>query len=187
MLLILLLLVFRTIHSYREILGTREMGNWTQVVLSFHQPQAPRNIQKLFDAVPALQQMELSFGQQRWDPEAWGLQPPGLEKPMGVYFRLQHKDDVGVDWKRLLGGLGGMFCASLSLLTEADLIMTKQNGLVVIEGLLPREAVCTENLTPWSKLLPCGSGNAGLGTLLIPRFIYNSKYTVHHPDSVGTI
>eukprot|EP00967_Tisochrysis_lutea_P101446 scaffold152237_cov14-Tisochrysis_lutea.AAC.1 len=33
---------------------------------------------------------------------------------------------------------------------------------------LPRESICTENLTPWLKLLPCRDA-AGLATLLLDR------------------
>ncbi len=42
-----------------------------------------------------------------------------------------------------------------------------------LHGSLPREAVCTENLTPWLRLLPCRDV-AGLGALLhgprVPHF-----------------
>jgi hypothetical protein len=42
-------------------------------------------------------------------------------------------------------------------------------------GALPREAVCTENLTPWLKLLPCWD-RAGLATLLERRRVYGGSY-----------
>ncbi|XP_024520689.1 GPI transamidase component PIG-T isoform X2 [Selaginella moellendorffii] len=42
-------------------------------------------------------------------------------------------------------------------------------------GALPREAVCTENLTPWLKLLPCRD-KAGLTTLLDRPTIYSGMY-----------
>jgi phosphatidylinositol glycan class T len=42
-------------------------------------------------------------------------------------------------------------------------------------GMLPREAVCTENLTPWLKLLPCRD-NAGLSALMDRPSIYTSFY-----------
>ncbi|GAQ90318.1 phosphatidylinositol glycan class T [Klebsormidium nitens] len=42
-------------------------------------------------------------------------------------------------------------------------------------GALPREAVCTENLTPWLKLLPCRD-KAGLATLLERRRVYGGSY-----------
>ena len=37
-----------------------------------------------------------------------------------------------------------------------------------LSGALPREGVCTENLTPWLKLLPCRD-RSGLGALLQRR------------------
>lgn len=40
---------------------------------------------------------------------------------------------------------------------------------------LPREIVCTENLTPWKKLLPCAS-KRGLASLLNSGSIYNTRY-----------
>lgn len=42
-------------------------------------------------------------------------------------------------------------------------------------GTLPQEIVCTENLTPWKKLLPCDS-KRGLATLLNAGFIHNTNY-----------
>ncbi|KAJ7554231.1 hypothetical protein O6H91_06G132200 [Diphasiastrum complanatum] len=42
-------------------------------------------------------------------------------------------------------------------------------------GALPREAVCTENLTPWLKLLPCRD-KSGLTTLLDRSIVYNGFY-----------
>ncbi|GAM25826.1 hypothetical protein SAMD00019534_090010, partial [Acytostelium subglobosum LB1] len=42
-------------------------------------------------------------------------------------------------------------------------------------GILPRESVCTENLTPWVKLLPCRE-QAGLGRLLNPLRLYDVHY-----------
>lgn len=42
-------------------------------------------------------------------------------------------------------------------------------------GALPREAVCTENLTPWLKLLPC-RGAAGLASLMDRPSLYSARY-----------
>ncbi|EGG24949.1 hypothetical protein DFA_03194 [Cavenderia fasciculata] len=47
--------------------------------------------------------------------------------------------------------------------------------LQVRYGLLPRESVCTENLTPWLKLLPCRS-QSGLAKLLNPHRLYDVHY-----------
>lgn len=40
---------------------------------------------------------------------------------------------------------------------------------------LPHEIVCTENLTPWKKLLPCDS-RTGLASLLNSGHIHNTRY-----------
>lgn len=40
---------------------------------------------------------------------------------------------------------------------------------------LPREIVCTENLTPWKKLLPCGSTVSDNSSLL-----KNSSYKTEY-------
>ena len=42
-------------------------------------------------------------------------------------------------------------------------------------GMLPGENVCTENLTPWKKLLPCGA-KRGLTTFLNADHIHSTKY-----------
>ena len=41
--------------------------------------------------------------------------------------------------------------------------------------MLPGENVCTENLTPWKKLLPCGA-KRGLATFLNADHIHSTKY-----------
>uniref|UniRef100_A0A5F8GMI6 Phosphatidylinositol glycan anchor biosynthesis class T n=1 Tax=Monodelphis domestica TaxID=13616 RepID=A0A5F8GMI6_MONDO len=42
-------------------------------------------------------------------------------------------------------------------------------------AVLPREVVCTENLTPWKKLLPCSS-KAGLSVLLKAERLFHTSY-----------
>ena len=48
-------------------------------------------------------------------------------------------------------------------------------GGVLRYGLLPRESVCTENVTPWLKLLPCHT-HAGLAALLASKRLYDTSY-----------
>ncbi|KAJ2764200.1 Subunit of the glycosylphosphatidylinositol transamidase complex-like protein, partial [Coemansia nantahalensis] len=49
------------------------------------------------------------------------------------------------------------------------------NGTVLRHGYLARENVCTENLTPWIKQLPC-QAQSGLAALLNPHRLYNMHY-----------
>ena len=53
------------------------------------------------------------------------------------------------DFINLTNQLSGVFCASLNYLVPVTLIN------VHVYSQLPREIVCTENLTPFVKLLPC--------------------------------
>ncbi|KAI4268955.1 MAG: hypothetical protein L6R35_006718 [Caloplaca aegaea] len=47
--------------------------------------------------------------------------------------------------------------------------------LHLIHGTLPREVVCTENLTPFLKLLPC-KGKAGISTLLDGHKLFDASW-----------
>eukprot|EP01132_Coremiostelium_polycephalum_P001445 gene1445-1822_t len=51
----------------------------------------------------------------------------------------------------------------------------KTQPLELRYGILPRESVCTENLTPWVKLLPCRE-QGGIGKLLNPLRLYDVHY-----------
>jgi len=75
-------------------------------------------------------------------------------------------------WMDLINVLSGSFCASLNFMDGKTTVIPKfafrprgittatydrQFSTHVRYASLPREIVCTENLTPWKKLLPCGS------------------------------
>ncbi|CAG8608907.1 11257_t:CDS:2, partial [Scutellospora calospora] len=75
------------------------------------------------------------------------------------------------NWKSLTNALAGLFCASLNFIDDTITVQPKLsfrpegpfNATELVEraelryGSLPHENVCTENLTPWIKLLPCKS------------------------------
>jgi len=71
-------------------------------------------------------------------------------------------------WKELAGALSGLLCASLNFIDSSNSLnpeftfrpagivsSTAANSSYLRYATLPREIVCTENLTPWKKLLPC--------------------------------
>ena len=78
---------------------------------------------------------------------------------------------IDSQWSGLVNALSGQFCASLNYLQRSVSVSPmhtfKPMGLWPADKLnastylryatLPREMVCTENLTPWRKLLPCGN------------------------------
>ncbi|KAI8886113.1 Gpi16 subunit, GPI transamidase component, partial [Backusella circina FSU 941] len=130
-------------------------------------------------------EMHLSFTQGRWNYDEWGY-PPTLSSGTGVELWAWMKDSNNVDthWKSFTNSLSGLFCASLNFIDETitteprlsfrtDDFQTKERQLRY--GYLPHENVCTENLTPWIKLLPCKS-KSGISVLLNPHRIYNSNF-----------
>uniref|UniRef100_A0A8C5QYK7 Phosphatidylinositol glycan anchor biosynthesis class T n=1 Tax=Leptobrachium leishanense TaxID=445787 RepID=A0A8C5QYK7_9ANUR len=140
----------------------------------------------------SVQELHLSFTQGFWRTRSWGQ--PLLQAPTGAELWVWFQDsvaDVNKSWKELSNILSGIFCASLNFIestnTVAPTASFKPQGLVNVTNhsllryaTLPREVVCTENLTPWKKLLPCGS-KAGLASLLKAERLYHSSY---HSQSV---
>lgn len=90
----------------------------------------------------------------------------------------------------MCGILTGLFCASLSFIDHSNTISpkytlrptfaTNQKNFNLSDyelryATLPREIVCTENLTPWKKLLPVRS-SGGLVSLLSSGYIHKTNY-----------
>ena len=50
-------------------------------------------------------------------------------------------------------------------------------NLQLLHGSLPHEVVCTENLTPFLKLLPC-KGKAGISSLLDGHKLFDASWQV---------
>lgn len=133
-----------------------------------------------------VRELELSFTQGRWNYERWGgydplsssyAKPPGVEL-WAVFDVPQH--EVDASWKNLTHTLSGLFCASINFLESSTAYSapewgSHQSSGKLRYGALPREAVCTENLTPWLKLLPCRD-KAGLAALMDRPSIYRGYY-----------
>src|SRR5277367_318773 len=91
-------------------------------------------------------------------------------------------------WVTLTNALAGLFCASLNFVDSTRTISPALSfrpaghhpeGIVEnlhsFHGALPREPVCTENLTPFLKLLPC-KGRAGISSLLDGHRLFDSPW-----------
>lgn len=90
-------------------------------------------------------------------------------------------------WKGLRNSLAGLFCASLGSLDElrttSPAFAFKPEGSLPSWNLphrlrhasMPSEHVCTENLTPFLKLLPCKS-LSGIASLLNPHRIFDADW-----------
>ncbi|GJZ20637.1 GPI transamidase component PIG-T [Tanacetum coccineum] len=133
-----------------------------------------------------IRELELSFTQGRWNYESWGgfdpvassnAKPPGVE--LWAVFDVP-ADQVDASWKNLTHTLSGLFCASINFLESSTTYAAPDWSFRPVSGnlrygSLPREAVCTENLTPWLKLLPCRD-KAGLSSLMDRPSIYRGFY-----------
>lgn len=91
-------------------------------------------------------------------------------------------------WLVLTNALSGLFCASLNFIDstrttrpvmsfqpEGDHPEDKASNMRLLHGVLPHEVVCTENLTPFLKLLPC-KGKAGISSLLDGHKLFDSSF-----------
>ena len=87
-----------------------------------------------------------------------------------------------------MNALSGLFCASLNFIDSTRTlrpIMTfdpeghyrdvSNSNLHLLHGNLPHEVICTENLTPFIKQLPC-KGKAGISSLLDGHKLFDSSW-----------
>lgn len=113
--------------------------------------------------------------------------------PFGTRLQvaLRGDQDAHQHWRGITSELGGIFSASLnqmdetvvtSLLSESTLMdvaafpdTNNDPNLLFLHGSLAREELCTENLTPWLKMLPCRSIE-GLGALIDPINALSGEY-----------
>ena len=88
----------------------------------------------------------------------------------------------------LTNALSGLFCASLNFIDATHTIRPVltfspegqhndrlHHNLHLLHGMLPNEVVCTENLTPFLKLLPC-KGKAGVSSLLDGHKLFDASW-----------
>ncbi|KAI8903833.1 GPI transamidase component PIG-T, partial [Gorgonomyces haynaldii] len=115
-------------------------------------------------------QVDLHFTRGRWFYERYGYteaHPQGAQ--LLAKLPKQH-------WEGLTNALSGLFCASLVYMDESvtsDFESTFDPAFRY--AALSRETVCTENLTPWAKQLPCQL-KAGLASLLNAYKIFDGNY-----------
>ncbi|KAJ0110944.1 hypothetical protein Patl1_01578 [Pistacia atlantica] len=150
-----------------------------------HHHLFPKAISQLVTKL-RIKEMELSFTQGRWRYEQWGgfdpissnnAKPPGVE--LWAVFDVP-QSLVDAYWKNLTHTLSGLFCASVNFLESSTAYSAPEWAFRPASGnlrygALPREAVCTENLTPWLKLLPCRD-KSGLSALMDRPSVYRGFY-----------
>lgn len=153
-----------------------------------HSPLFPRPIGELIQRF-GIQELHISLTSGLWRYENWGY--PVEDAPNGAEVYVWFKPtviDVDKNWKLLANSLSGLLCASLNFIDSSNTVSpqfsfrpkgvvesSQVNNSFVRYATLPQEIVCTENLTPWKKLLPCDS-KTGLASLLNSGYIHNTRY-----------
>jgi len=148
----------------------------------------PRLVGELIDD-HKLEELDVTLSRGVWRSQHWGLPPRSTA--VGAKVSAIFSDevtDVDKSWMKLNNALAGQFCASLNFLDSTQSInpnwsfsakgilrSSLKDTLKIKFGMLPGENVCTENLTPWKKLLPCGA-KRGLSTFLNADHIHSTKY-----------
>ncbi|KAL5000136.1 GPI transamidase component PIG-T [Aspergillus recurvatus] len=137
-------------------------------------------------------ELHLRFTTGRWDSESWGSRPWDGTKEGGTGVELWAWIEAADDktafskWIALTQSLSGLFCASLNFIdstrTTRPVASFEPTGhhvasenLHLLHGTLPGEVVCTENLTPFLKLLPC-KGKVGVASLLDGHKLFDAAW-----------
>lgn len=142
-------------------------------------------------------ELHLRFGQGWYDSDVWGKLPrQGFENGgSGVELWALIESDTRMEamtqWNQLVNYLSGLFCASLNFIDSSSttspvtlfqpddsalLNIPLKSQLHLFRSALPREPVCTENLTPFLKILPT-KGKAGIASLLTGRKVFDSEWS----------
>ncbi|KAJ5899383.1 hypothetical protein N7495_004127 [Penicillium taxi] len=137
-------------------------------------------------------ELHLRFTTGRWDAGSWGPRPWDGSKEGGTGVELwawidaNDDDEAFAKWITLTQSLSGLFCASLNFVdstrTTRPVVSfeptgdhSDANGLHLLHGTLPGEVVCTENLTPFLKLLPC-KGKTGISSLFDGHKLFDAAW-----------
>lgn len=139
-------------------------------------------------------ELHLRFTTGRWDTETWGARPwdgtkeGGTGVELWAWVEADTESEAMRKWLTLNQGLSGLFCASMNFIdqtrTTKPTLSFQQAGshhtsnstsVHLLHGVLPGEVVCTENLTPFLKLLPC-KGKAGISSLLDGHKVFDSSW-----------
>jgi phosphatidylinositol glycan class T len=154
-----------------------------------HTDLVSRSISELFIHYDIIE-LHITLSNGLWKHEFWGfpIESAGSGAELYVWFKSHlSQDEIKRQWIELSEALSGLLCASFSFVEETNTISPEYsyrptsswnaalNSSFLRYTALPREVVCTENLTPWKKLLPCDSQD-GFMSLLNAQHIYSTNY-----------
>ncbi|UXI21975.1 SH3 domain-containing kinase-binding protein 1 [Sarcoptes scabiei] len=134
-------------------------------------------------------EFHLSLSKGFWKNSRWNLSP--LDSPPNAFLKAWFLSDSNSDdrWKQLISVLAGQFCASINLIKPTETLRPQMSYSPSITNetinlgpsknayvaSLPREAICTENLSPFRNILPCHH-RKGLASLLKATKLFDSQF-----------
>ncbi|KAI1632889.1 Gpi16 subunit [Biscogniauxia mediterranea] len=153
----------------------------------------PRSLGQILQHV-GTKELHLRFSLGRWDAESWGARPwdgtreGGTGVELWAWLEADTDDEADHKWLTLTNALSGLFCASLNFIDQTRTIRPAMSfrpegnhpnstleNTHLLHGVLPHEVVCTENLTPFLKLLPC-KGKSGISSLLDGHKLFDASW-----------
>jgi hypothetical protein len=128
----------------------------------------PIGLRDIARSIAGLSEFEVTLSSGRWHTSMWGA--PLLPVPLGLELTAVFEQSLSIAqvekaWILLANQLSGLLCASINILvqnpgansfpTSFPLHPLQLGGAASHSrhGLLPREALCTENITPFRRLL----------------------------------
>uniref|UniRef100_A0A914XXB5 GPI transamidase component PIG-T n=1 Tax=Panagrolaimus superbus TaxID=310955 RepID=A0A914XXB5_9BILA len=135
-----------------------------------------------------IEEFQLSMTTGFWRHNIWGVQPQD-ESPTGISLRVKFvnmsEEEVNKAWSLLVKQVNGIFCSSI---LEMDPSFTatpnfhgSTNDLKLYRyGHLSGEPLCTENIKPFIRLLPCKV--TGFSSLIDLKDVFATTF---HTLSVG--
>lgn len=164
--------------SFNSSQNVQEVGSFTAY------DAFPRSLGQIVQRAKA-SELHLRMGGGWWDAESWGAEPDDGVSGAEVWARIsgESQSQALENWHRLVSDLSGYFCASLNFIDSTKTAWPSsevfasgnENKGWLLHGVLPGEPVCTENLTPFLKLLPC-KGQAGVASLMDGHRIFDSMW-----------
>jgi phosphatidylinositol glycan class T len=144
-----------------------------------------------------VRELHVRFAQGWYDSEVYGklvnngFSTGGTGVELWADIEADTKEEAFENWIKLANSLSGMFCASFNFIdssittvpeklfsSEIDLEsqVNLRGKIFHFRSALPREPICTENLTPFLRLLPT-KGKQGISTLLSGSKMFNADWS----------
>ncbi|KAK0430723.1 Gpi16 subunit GPI transamidase component [Armillaria borealis] len=138
----------------------------------------------------AVTELHLTLNAGKWNYDSWGYpkeRDVGTGAELWAWMADGGPTTIDYRWQGLRNALAGLFCASIGSLDEqrttSPVLPFAPEGSLPDWGVdhelrhasLASEHVCTENLTPFLKLLPCKS-LSGIASLLNPHRLFDANW-----------